>query len=57
MPKDINLDRRLTKSPREPDEEAKQLDIMLAYGSTNLGLNSVPKESSAEKRVKEDLKK
>lgn len=57
MPKDINLDRRLKKSPKEPDEEARELNTMLAYGSVNLGLNSVPEENASEKRVKEDLKK
>lgn len=57
MAKHINLDKRLTKSPKEPDEETRELNTMLAYGSVNLGLNSVREENASEKRVREDLKK
>lgn len=57
MSKDINIDRRLTKSPKEPDEQTSELNTLLAYGSVNLGLNSVREENASEKRVREDLKK
>lgn len=57
MAKHINLDKMLTKSPKEPDEETRELNTMLAYGSVNLGLNSVREENASEKRVREDLKR
>ncbi|WP_157797086.1 MULTISPECIES: hypothetical protein [Clostridium] len=57
MPKHINLDRKWAKSPKEPDEEIRELNTMLAYGSTNLGLNRVKEENASEKRVREDLGK
>lgn len=39
------------------DDISKQIDTMLAYGPFNYGLYNVKKESSAEERIKEDLKK
>lgn len=57
MPKHINLDKKSTESPNETDEEIRELNTMLAYGSTNLGLNRVKEENASEKRVREDLGK
>lgn len=39
------------------DDLSKRIDTMLAYGSYKLGLNNINRESSAEERIKEDLKK
>jgi hypothetical protein len=39
------------------DDISKHIDTMLAYGPYKLGLANIDRESSAEERVKEDLKK
>lgn len=42
----------------EPDcSIMEQVDTMLAYGSTELGLNRISRESEAENRVKNEMEK
>lgn len=52
-----NVDRELGRHVDEQDEIAKQIDIMLAYGSVNLGLSNIMKVNPSEERIKEDLGK
>lgn len=52
---DREINRQVKEANRQQQEIAKQIDSMLAYGPTNLGLNQIDKGSEAEKRMKEDL--
>lgn len=59
--KETELNKELGKPIKKFNEQehkiVKQIDHMLAYGSANLGLNSVKKESYSEERIIEDLEK
>ncbi|WML37648.1 hypothetical protein [Clostridium sp. OS1-26] len=54
---DMELGRHTKRRNKQQYEIDKQIDSMLAYGSVNLGLNNVKRESYSEERIKEDLKK
>lgn len=58
MSKVKNLDRELIKSEKnlntEQSESNKELETMLAYSSTNLGLNNLKKENYTEENIKAD---
>lgn len=54
---DMELGRHTKRRNKQQYEIDKQIDSMLAYGSVNLGLNNIERESYSEERIKEDLKK
>ncbi|MBI6871890.1 hypothetical protein [Clostridium aciditolerans] len=54
---DMELGRHTNRRNKQQYEIDKQIDSMLAYGSVNLGLNNIERESYSEERIKEDLKK
>lgn len=54
---DTELGKHFKKTNEHQDEISNQIDTMLAFGPFNLGLNHIKTESSAEERIKEDLKK
>ncbi|EKQ56645.1 MULTISPECIES: hypothetical protein [unclassified Clostridium] len=56
--KEINKELGKTEEVNEFQEDlTKNIDTILAYGPYKLGLANIDRENSAEKRIKEDLKK
>ncbi|WP_297426901.1 hypothetical protein [Clostridium sp.] len=56
--KEINKELGKTEEVNEFQEDlTKNIDTLLAYGPYKLGLANIDRENSAEKRIKEDLKK
>lgn len=54
-----NTNKKILETEREfnanEDKTNDEIETMLAYGSTNLGLNNVKDENYLDKRIKEDL--
>jgi hypothetical protein len=61
----IDKESEINKELEQPSKEAdkrqsalyKQINSVLAYGSTNLGLNNFSWENDSEERQREDLKR
>lgn len=54
---DIEMDKYENKLNEQKHEIPNPVDRVLAYGSANLGLSNIEKESVSEERIKVDLKK
>lgn len=54
--REIDVDREIGRHVNENKGEiSKQIDIMLAYGSVNLGLSNIVRRNDLDERIKEDL--